>query len=132
MVVQAMTTTVHYPPMADAHRRIWRVRKHDRVFARLEDARVSDMFWVRYTIIDLTTTTDDRLLLFSRGFWLDEPLPSFEHVETGFIVNHAFAGTRVNPSLEEPFVIVRALYPPAEQVTSARERLKRWLRGFGK
>jgi hypothetical protein len=105
------------------------VTKYDRIFARVQDARFSDMFWVRYTVVDLTATTEDQLLLFSKGFWLDAPLPEFEHVETGIVVDTAFAGGGVIPSLEQPFVILRALHPPAERVTTG-QRLKRWLLRF--
>jgi hypothetical protein len=126
-----MTTIDCDPPMADAHRRIWWVTKYDRIFARLQDARFSDMFWVRYTVVDLTSTSDDQLLLFSKDFWLNAPLPTFEHVETGVVVDTAFAGSGVIPSLEQSFVIIRALHPPVEQVTVG-QRLKRWLLRFRK
>jgi hypothetical protein len=53
--------------MADAHRRIWWVTKYGRILARLEDARFGDMFWVQYTVVDLTSTSEDQLLLSRRA-----------------------------------------------------------------
>lgn len=90
---------------------IWHVEKSGRVFARLENARVVEMFWVAYAVVDLTASPEDRRLLFSPEFWHQVPLPSFRHLPTGAVCAGAFAGG-LFPTPERPEVVMRALNAP--------------------
>jgi hypothetical protein len=102
-----------YPPMSDAARRVWLVEKDGRIFGRLEDACWSDMFWVRYRVVDLTTNEADHRLLFSDEFWDPANKPMFRHQRTQMVCSCAFAAPR-GPTPKSPFVIMRALHPPFE------------------
>lgn len=85
------------PPQHGASWLVWYVEKPaadggTKRYARLEGARLSDMFWVDYRVVDLTTNEADRAALFSSDFWHREPAPVFRHVPTGILWEHAFAG----------------------------------------
>lgn len=111
-----MATVLLNPLLKDALWRVWWVEKEGKVYARLEEARFLDMFWVIYRVVDLTTTEQARTELYSMKFWHEGPLPTFRHVETGVVVDSAFAG-RQTPTPEDPLVSLRALYPPPENRT---------------
>jgi len=64
-------------PLRDAQRYVWLVERDGRVFARLEEASLFDMFWIQYRVVDLTSSDADRALLYSQRFWLEGPLPTF-------------------------------------------------------
>ncbi len=121
-------TKLSNPPLDDRGLRVWIVEKEGRQFARIEDARFVDMFWVSYRVIDLTKTEADRRFLFSAPFWLEAPLPTFRHVPSGFVCNTAFAGTGVLPTPENPLVIMRRLIPP-ERKPGWFRRLRNWALG---
>lgn len=112
-----MATVLLNPLLKDAPWRVWWIEKEGQVYARLEEARFLDMFWVLYRVVDLTTTEQARTELYSMKFWHEGPLPTFRHVETGVAVDSAFAG-RQTPTAEHPLVSLRSLYPPP--VTRAR------------
>jgi hypothetical protein len=118
--------------MEDADWRVWLVEKADadgsmRPLARLEDARWADMFWVVYSVVDLTTCEEDRARLFSTELWHADPLPTFRHVPTNVVWEHAFAGGQL-PSIERPYVTLRALHPPMRPAPGMLARSMRWLR----
>ena len=123
-----MTTEISNPPLNDSRLRVWIVEKEERQFARLEDARFVDMFWVSYRVIDLTETEEDRQRLFSAPFWLEGPLPTFRHLPSGIVCSTAFAGGGVLPTPETPVVVMRGLNPPARKPGWFR-RLRNWALG---
>src|SRR4051794_14093685 len=98
------------PTMRDAAHRDWLVEKNGRVFARLEDARFAEMFWVSYRVVDLTKNDVDRSALFASDFWHQAPHPTFRNSMTGASCSTAFAGR--TPTQADPVVHMRALYSP--------------------
>lgn len=122
-----MASLLLNPSLQDAQHRVWWVEKQGKVFARLEDARFADMFWVAYRVVDLTRTEQERAELYSKKFWHDGPLPKFRHVKTGAVVETAFAGGQT-PTAEDPLVWIRALHPPPEPraATKLFQSLCRW------
>jgi hypothetical protein len=113
--------------MSDAHWRHFVVEKNGRSWARLDDARSNDMFWVAYRVRPLPDDSALPVEIFDECFWHQAPLPTFHHVDTGIVSVGAFAGGRV-PTTDFHLVSIRGLHPPPEVRLGILSRLKLLLR----
>lgn len=95
----------------------WDVSADDEHIAILSDPSQVDMFWYRYKVearapkVWEASTWDGALVFRNRG--------------TGHVASNAFAGGE-RPTLESPYVLMRALYIPA--ALRWRERLANYWR----